>query len=49
MIFLVKKIFWVVFRGRRPMEDDLAKISLPCTSLMLVLPQYNFYFYSLKL
>ena len=23
--FLVKKIFWVVFRGRRPMEDDLAK------------------------
>ena len=35
-------------------EDDLWKttwqiILLPCTSLMLVLPQYNFYFYSSKL
>ena len=38
--FLVKFFFLVIFRGRRPMEDDLA---INFTSLMLVLAQYNFY------
>ena len=43
--FLVE-IFFVIFRGRRPMEDNLTN---NLTSLMLVLAQYNFYFYSSKL
>ena len=47
--FLVKFFLW-----SSSVEDDLWKttwliISLPCTSLMLVLPKYNFYFYSSKL
>jgi len=44
--FLVEIFLKVIFRGRRPMEEFLAKKILPCISLMLVLAQYNFYFYS---
>ena len=49
-----KYIFCLNFFWSSSAEDDLWKtiwqiISLPCTSLMLVLPQYNFYFYSSKL
>ena len=52
----LKKYFfgWKFFFWSSSAEDDLWKttwliISLSCTSLMLVLAQYNFYFYSSKL
>ena len=51
-----RKIFvgWNFLFWSSSVEDDLWKmtwqiISLPSTSLILVLPQYNFYFYSSKL
>ena len=50
-----KIIFWLkLFFWSSSVEDDLWKttwliIWLPCTFLMLVLAQYNFYFYSSKL
>ena len=47
-------IFCLIFFLSSSAEDDLWKttwllISLPCTSLILVLPQYNFCFHSSKL
>ena len=45
IVFWKKMIFWLTY-GRRPMEADLTN---NLTSLMLVLAQYNFYFYSSKL